>query len=190
MYSTTQFCTQPSCSPAQVFVSKLLIALCALLLACPLVAMAQATGGTLLGTVTDPSGAVMPNVAVTVTNTDTNQATHLTTNQGGEYLAPDLQIGHYMIRAETPGFKATEQKDIALNVGARTRVDFSLEVGNTQESVNVEATAVTVQTESGEVSDVITGQQVSGANRTANTQSTPPGFGNAPRGAGGGGPRR
>src|SRR5438477_4828393 len=161
MYPTTQSCREPSCSPARLSIFKLLVALCALLVACPFVALAQGTGGTLLGTVADPSGAVMPNVAVTVTNTDTNQATHLTTNQAGEYLAPDLQIGHYMVRAEAPGFKATEQKDIALNVGARTRVDFKLEVGNTQESVTVEATAVSVQTESGEISDVITGRQVS-----------------------------
>src|SRR5690242_12821799 len=128
MYARTQSCPQPSCSLAQVSVSKFLVALCVLLLIFPVLALAQAAGGTLLGTVTDPSGAVMPNVAVTVTNTDTNQATHLSTNQAGEYLAPDLQIGHYMIRAEAPGFKATEQKDIALNVGARTRVDFKLEV--------------------------------------------------------------
>jgi Carboxypeptidase regulatory-like domain len=133
-----------------------------LLLAFSFTAPAQTgTGGTLLGTVTDPSGAVMPNVGITITNTDTSQATHLTTNQGGEYLAADLPIGHYVVRAEASGFKASEQKNITLNVGARTRADLKLEVGNTQQSVTVEATAVAVQSESGEVSDVITGQQVS-----------------------------
>ncbi|MGI9074711.1 MAG: carboxypeptidase regulatory-like domain-containing protein [Bryobacteraceae bacterium] len=133
-----------------------------LLLTFVLAASAQTgTGGTLLGTVTDPSGAVMPNVGITITNTDTSQATHLTTNQGGEYLAADLSIGHYVVRAEASGFKASEQKNITLNVGARTRADLKLEVGNTQQSVTVEATAVAVQSESGEVSDVITGQQVS-----------------------------
>jgi hypothetical protein len=156
-----QYCSQSSCSPAHGSIAKLLLAAGALLLACPFLVSAQGTGGTLLGTVTDPSGAVMPNVGITITNTDTNQATHLTTNEAGDYLVPDLQIGRYVVRAEAPGFKMSEQKDIALNVGARTRVDFKLEVGNTQESVTVEATAVALQTESGEISDVITGKQVS-----------------------------
>src|SRR5260370_22419883 len=139
-----------------------LLSFCLLLLASAFISSAQTgTGGTLLGTVTDPSGAVMPNVGITVTNTDTNQATHLTTNQGGEYVAADLPIGHYVVRAEASGFKVTERKDITLNVRARTRADLKLEVGNTQQSVTVEATAVPVQSESGEVSDVITGQQES-----------------------------
>src|SRR5437868_14222797 len=87
-----------------------LLSCCLLLLAFALISSAQTgTGGTLLGTVTDPSGAVMPNVGITVTNTDTNQVSHLTTNQGGEYVAADLPIGHYIVRAEASGFKASEQ---------------------------------------------------------------------------------
>src|SRR5690348_14437244 len=128
------------CSLAVRFLS-----FCLILLVFALAVSAQTgTGGTLLGTVTDPSGAVMPNVGITITNTDTNQTTHLTTNQGGEYVAADLPIGHYVVRAETSGFKASEQRDIALSVGARSRVDIKLEVGNTQQSVTVEATAVAV----------------------------------------------
>jgi hypothetical protein len=177
MHHWTQQSQQNARVPAQVSIStpsrrfahdlprstaSRLLSFCLLLLASAFISSAQTgTGGTLLGTVTDPSGAVMPNVGITVTNTDTNQATHLTTNQGGEYVATDLPIGHYLVRAEASGFKASEQKDITLNVGARTRADLKLEVGNTQQSVTVEATAVAVQSESGEVSDVITGQQVS-----------------------------
>src|SRR5690242_411723 len=68
-----------------------LLSFCLILLVFALATSAQTgTGGTLLGTVTDPSGAVMPNVGITITNTDTKQATHLTTNQGGEYVAADL----------------------------------------------------------------------------------------------------
>jgi hypothetical protein len=130
-----------------------------LLTACSFVASAQEA--TIVGTITDASGATVPNVAITITNTQTGQARHLTTNGAGQYVAADLQIGHYSIRAEMPGFKASEQKDVPLNVGDRSRVDFRLEIGSTQENVNVEATAVAVQTDTGEVSDVITGQQVS-----------------------------
>ncbi len=162
MHHRTMFCSEPSRNrPAQFSVSKLPVALCALLLASAFLAWAQGAGRTLLGTVTDPSGAVVPNVAITVTNTGTNQASHFTTNQSGEFVAPDLPIGHYVIVAEVAGFKKSEQKDIKLDVGARTRVDIKLEIGSTQESVTVEANAVALQTESGEISDVITGQQVS-----------------------------
>ena len=116
---------------------------------------------TILGTVNDPSGAAIPNATITITNINTNQVTHLTTNNAGEYVAAELQIGRYTLRVEASGFKTAEQKDITLTVGERARSDFNLEVGSTQESVNVEATAVAVQSESGEVSDLITGQQVS-----------------------------
>src|SRR4051812_16013280 len=80
------------------------------------------TGGTLLGTVTDPSGAVVANVSITVTNTDTSQSRQVTTNDSGQYIIPDLQIGHYKARAEISGFKASEQSGIMLNVGDRARV--------------------------------------------------------------------
>jgi Carboxypeptidase regulatory-like domain/TonB-dependent Receptor Plug Domain len=118
------------------------------------------TGGTIGGTISDPSGAAVPNVDITITNTDTNNATHIKSNDRGEYLVPDLPIGHYVVRAEAPGFKAVEQQNISLNIGERARVDLGLEVGSTQESVTVEANAVQVQSESGEVSSVITGQQM------------------------------
>ena len=72
-------------------------------------------------------------------------------------MAPGLQIGHYTVRAEAAGFKAAEEKGLVLAQGDRARVDLKLEIGNAQQSVTVEATAVAVQAESGEISDVITG---------------------------------
>ena len=123
--------------------------------------LAHAQEATIVGTVTDPSGAPVPSVKITVTSTETGQVRHIDTSGLGQYVVPDIAIGHYSVRAEASGFKAAEQKDIKLNVGDRARVDFKLELGSTQESINVEAAAVAVQTESGEVSDVISGQQVS-----------------------------
>jgi hypothetical protein len=116
--------------------------------------------GTILGTVTDQTGAVVTNVGITITDIDTNQSTQATSNSSGDFLVPDLQLGHYVLRAQAPGFKIFEQKNIVLNVGDREKVDVKLEVGSTTEVLTVEANAIAVQSESGEVSTVITGQQV------------------------------
>jgi hypothetical protein len=83
------------------------------------------------------------------------------TNEAGQYVAPALRIGHYNLSAEASGFKLAEQKGLVLNVGDKLRADFQLQLGATQETVTVEANAIKVQSESGEVSDVITGSQLS-----------------------------
>ena len=116
---------------------------------------------TIVGTVMDPTGAAVPNVKITFTNTDTGITTNVNTSGDGQYAAPGMSIGHYTGRAEASGFKVGEQKGITLNVGDRLRIDFKLAVGSTKETVTVEANAVSVQTDSGEISGVITGQQVS-----------------------------
>src|SRR5580692_2299645 len=116
---------------------------------------------TIVGTVTDPSGAVVPNVSITVTNTETSVSRIIPTNDAGQYVAVDLQIGHYKVKAEAKGFKVTEQKDIVLTIGDRIRVDFQMQLGAAQETVTVEANAVQVQTDSGERSNLITEQQMS-----------------------------
>jgi hypothetical protein len=110
--------------------------------------------------VTDGTGAALPNANVTITNLDTGQSRTFTSNEAGQYVAPDVHIGPYRVKAELKGFKTSEQKGIVLRVGDRTRVDFKMEVGATQESITVEANAVQVQSESSEVSNVITGQQL------------------------------
>src|SRR6202795_1587553 len=116
---------------------------------------------TIVGTVADPSGAVVPNVNVTLTNVDTGRSVVIPTNDAGQYVAVDLQIGHYTVKAESKGFKVSEQKNIVLTVGDRIRVDFQMQLGAAQETVTVEANAVQVQTDSGERSNLITDQQMS-----------------------------
>lgn len=130
---------------------------------------AFAQEATIVGTVTDPSGAAVPNVGITITHTETGQARQVTTNNDGQYIAPNLQIGHYSIRVDATGFKRIEQNNVVLAVGDRSRLDFKLEIGSTQEQVTVEAAAVAVQTDSGEVSNLITGKQV--ANLATNGRS-------------------
>src|SRR5580700_819350 len=124
-------------------------------------ASALAQEATVLGTVTDPTGASVPNAAIVITEAETGVTRNLTSNSDGQYVAPDLHIGHYTVRVTATGFKAAEQKNLTLAVGDRTRLDFKLIVGSVQEQVTVEANAVAVQTDTGEVSTVINGQQVS-----------------------------
>jgi Carboxypeptidase regulatory-like domain len=122
---------------------------------------ALAQEATIVGTVTDSSGAVVPNATITITNTDTGLTRSLPSNGDGQYVAPGLHIGHYDLHATASGFKIAEQKGIVLDVANRTRIDFRLEVGNVQEKVTVEASSsVAVQTDTGEVSNLITGQQI------------------------------
>ncbi|HEV2468595.1 MAG TPA: carboxypeptidase-like regulatory domain-containing protein [Candidatus Sulfotelmatobacter sp.] len=122
---------------------------------------AIAQEATILGTVTDPSGATVPNAVVKITNNDTGISTTVNTASNGQYIAPDLHIGTYTVRAEATGFKAGVRQGINLQVGARERVDFTMQIGNTAQTVTVEAHPVAVQTDTGEISNVITANQVS-----------------------------
>jgi hypothetical protein len=148
----------PSPSFTSPYLLSKLLAACVLLISFSSLAFCQEA--TIVGTVTDPSGAVVPSVKVIATNTDKNQSTDITTNESGQFAFSSLGIGHYTVKAEVSGFKTFEQNDIVLEVGDRTRVDVKLQVGNTKESVTVEAAAIAVQSESGEVSDVITGKEM------------------------------
>lgn len=122
--------------------------------------LAFAQEATLVGTVTDPTGAAVPNVVITITSAATGQVRTLSSNDVGQFVAPNLKIGRYSVRAQASGFKVVEQKDVVLNVGDRTRVDFQMQMGTAQETITVETAPVAVQTDSGEISGVITGKQV------------------------------
>ena len=125
-----------------------------------LVLPAIAQEATIVGTVTDNSGAVVPNAAITITNTATGIARTLTTNDSGQYVASALSIGNYKVKAEAAGFVVVETTGVVLSVNDRRRIDFSMKVGGKTESVQVEANAIAVKTDSGEVSGLITGQQI------------------------------
>jgi hypothetical protein len=115
---------------------------------------------TIVGTVTDPSGAALPNAAITITHVETGEIRSASTGDSGQYVAPDLVIGHYNVTIKAAGFGESVRNNIVLNVNDRTRVDFVLRVGTKQEEVTVESNAVEVQTDTGEVSTVINGNQV------------------------------
>jgi hypothetical protein len=122
--------------------------------------MAKAQTATIVGTVTDPTGAAVPNVTITITDTDTGLVTQLNTNSNGEYVAPLLHIGHYTVMAKASNFKAASQNDVVLEVGARRRVDFQLQVGATTQEITVQANPIAVQSDSNDISSVLTGEQI------------------------------
>jgi hypothetical protein len=122
---------------------------------------ARSQEATILGTVTDPSGSVVPNVKLNITHVETGVVQSVVSNQSGQYVAPDLPIGHYSVSAQAPGFKQAERNGVVLNVGDRARIDFQMQLGQAAETVTVEANIENVQTDTGEVSGVVTGQQIS-----------------------------
>jgi hypothetical protein len=124
----------------------------------PQVGLAQNTNsGEIRGTVSDPSGAVMPGVGVTVLNTDTGVSKELTTNDAGIYDAVSILPGHYEITFSKPGFEKLVRHGIDLTVGLTT-VDAQLTVGTAQQEVSVTAEAPLLQTENGEQSTTLEAQ--------------------------------
>jgi hypothetical protein len=158
MYSLSSLCVPRVARVVKQFAVRHALLFAVLLLGLPFVAFGQ--DATIVGTVTDPSGAAVPNAKVTVTNTETGLIHNVTTSDSGQYVLPELRIGHYDAKVEASGFKAAERKGVVLQVGDRQRLDFRMEIGAAQETVTVEANAVRVQTDTGEQSNVITDQQV------------------------------
>lgn len=120
---------------------------------------AQSTG-TIVGTVTDPAGSAVPSAQITITNNATGSVRTLQSNATGAYSAADLRNGTYTVQAVVPGFKTYERTNVVLDVDATLRIDVLLQVGATRDSITVEANALQVQSDTNEVSTVITGQQI------------------------------
>src|SRR5262245_5993027 len=116
--------------------------------------------GEITGTVTDSSGAVVSGVAVTISNTATNQVRHVTTNETGNYTMPFLVPGVYNVPVEASGFKSSTRRNIDLQVGAVQRIDFTLQVGEMSESVEVAGAAPLLATENTAVGTVIENRRV------------------------------
>lgn len=122
--------------------------------------LASAQEATILGTVTDQTGAVIAHASITITNLDTGLTTSVVSDGAGQYVAPGLKIGHYTVKATASGFKAAEKTDVVLQVGDRLRLDFPLQVGAQSQTVTVAADALHLQTDTGEVSNMITGTEI------------------------------
>lgn len=132
-----------------------------LLAAAATYACAQEITGTILGTVTDKSGAVIPDAQVTIMDVDCNSVERaLKTNRTGGFSAPLLPIGHYTVKIEAAGFKSYSESNLTLNLNDNLNLKPVLEVGNLAETVNVEANALQVDTQSATAQGLITGVQI------------------------------
>lgn len=138
------------------------VALClAVLLAATGMFYAQGTAGTILGTVTDTTGAVVPNVTVDVTNTATGVTNSVKSTGTGDYSVPNLIPGPYRVSVNAPGFSKGVVNGITLVVGQDARADLHLKVGTTAETIEVNAAAVALDTDTSAVTQTVSEQQVS-----------------------------
>ncbi len=118
------------------------------------------TAATIVGDVQDASGAAAPNVTVKVTNDATGIARTVTTNTEGQYRVTPLNPGTYTVEVEAVGFKTQVRPDITLPVAAVLEVDFTLEVGQVSERIEVTAAAPILRTEEVSVGNVVTSQEL------------------------------
>ncbi len=134
---------------------------CGLLLAPATSSQAQEINGTVRGTVTDPTGALVPGATVVVVDTGKNlEVRRLTTNSKGEYVAPLLPVGTYEIDVEGPGFKRIEQKNVIVNVSDRLERNFTLTPGEKTQVVDVTGQELQVQLLNATAESLISGVQV------------------------------
>jgi hypothetical protein len=115
---------------------------------------------TITGTVTDSTGAVVPNVTITLTNQATGQVSTELSNTGGTYLFANMGVGQFTLAASATGFEKFTRTDISVNVAQSLKEDVALTVGSQGQTVTVQADALQVQSETNELSTLITGEQV------------------------------
>jgi hypothetical protein len=122
---------------------------------------------TILGTVTDSSGSVVPGAQVTVSNDERGFTRKVTSDGDGAYAVARIPIGEYTITVEKAGFEKLVRKGIHLDPGQTQRLDLQLQVGAVTEQVVISANPVAVETETGAISHVVTSSQVSELNLEA-----------------------
>ncbi len=127
----------------------------------PTAPRAQEITGTIRGTITDPSGAVVPGATVILVDSGKNlEIRRVTTNKSGEYVAPLLPVGTYEIDVESAGFKRAAQKGVVVNVSDRLEENIALTIGDAGTTVDVTGTEIQVQLQNASAESLIDGEQV------------------------------
>ena len=137
---------------------------CIVLLFCLAVSsllMAQSTGGRILGRVSDPSGAVLANVRVLVVNEATGTTREVQTSENGDFVLVEVQPGSYRVDFEDKGFKKSVHKNVVVEVNQVVTLNAVLQIGGTQEVVEVTAEAPLVETTSTQMGAVVNQRAVS-----------------------------
>src|SRR5437764_7243120 len=134
----------------------------AVLLMCllALTAFGQTTTGSLTGTITDPSGAVVPGATIKVVNADTGSERSAESNSQGVFDLQTLQPGKYTITVDAKGFKRAVSRDIIVSVSVVAQVTIPLEVGQASETVTVTASQEVINTSNPSVTNIINTRQV------------------------------
>ena len=137
----------------------LLVLIVAILLS-PAAAYAQFDTASVLGTVRDSTGAVVPGATVTLKHVGTGITATAISGEQGDYQFQNVRIGGYTVRAELQGFSVAEVEDVQVTVNARLRVDLTLKVGNVGETVVVTGAATLLESESSDRGQVIGKEQI------------------------------
>src|SRR5262245_41328546 len=139
----------------------LLLSLLVLFFVGPPCLVAQQGRGTISGTVSDPSGAAVPEASVTITNVRTNAVFTTQTNEEGLYTAPGLAVGDYVVTAERQGFKRAVRKGVTLQVDQKAHVNLTMDVGGITDTVEVVVQTPLVDSGSATLGAVIENRRVS-----------------------------
>ncbi|MGH2399823.1 MAG: carboxypeptidase-like regulatory domain-containing protein, partial [bacterium] len=123
-------------------------------------AWAQLSTAQLSGRVTDESGAVLPGVTVTVTQTDTGLTRTVVTDETGSYVLPNLPTGPYRLEAALQGFRTYAQTGIVLQVAATPVINVALAIGSLEETVSVEAATPLVDVQSAGIGDIVDNERI------------------------------
>jgi hypothetical protein len=164
----------------------------------PAIAHAQTGAATVTGLITDETGGALPGVTITATNQATNVPYVAVSNEAGNYIITSVPIGRYMVKAELTGFRTATTPVFQLEANQTARLDLRMAVGALEETIQVEATAPILQTETATVGEVISAETVTGLPLNGRNSSqlallmtgalTPnPGSFNSARNSGGGG---
>src|SRR5437016_12000836 len=140
----------------RLFVPAILLCLCL-----PAYIFGQTSNATVGGTVSDSTGALIPGVTITATNTATGIVNTVISNEAGAYQFASLQTGTYKVSAELPGFRTQSYNDVTLGISQQVRLNFTLQVGSVAQAVEVTATADTlIATTSSSIGSVLPDHQV------------------------------
>jgi hypothetical protein len=143
---------------APIRIALLIVVLTGCLLSLP--AMAQSTAGRILGSITDPSGASVAGATIIITDVQRGTVRTLTTDDAGDYAAPDLTPGTYKIHVEAKGFKSVERPNVVIEVATDVRADFALQTGQVTETVVVNEEVPLLNTTSSTLGGTLSNQEI------------------------------